>query len=389
MRQTLVLVLRNTLRHKFRTAFTVFGIGISLFAFCFIRIMLDAWHSGVEGSAKNRLVVRNSVSLVFYLPRSYLATISRMPGVSLVGYANWFGGKYKDKSYRFAQFAVSDEYLDVYPEYLLTEKEKKDFFSKKSGAVIGADIAADYGLKVGDIMNVEGTIFPGLWQFEITGLIKGRDPNTDTRLLLFHWDYLNDRNKVEIQRQPDYVGFYVVQLNAQTNPAEVSQRIDQEFSNSFAETLTETETAFQQSFVSMSSSIITALQLVSSVVVFIMLLVLSNTIVLSVRERAREYAVLRALGFEKRHLAILIFGEALLLSVLGFLLLVIVLTIFLMAPKRAIFGELMNFFPVIQLSAFTVAVTVTITLALACFSSVVPFLRLFRMRITEALRAFH
>lgn len=388
MRETLVLVLRNTLRHKFRSGFTVIGIGISLFAFCFIRIMLDAWHSGVESSAKNRLVVRNSVSLVFYLPRSYLATISRLAGVSRVGYANWFGGKYKDKSYRFAQFAISDEYLDVYPEYLLTEQEKKAFFSKKSGALIGADIAADYGLKVGDTMHVEGTIFPGLWQFEITGLIKGRDPNTDTRLLLFHWNYLNERNKAEIQRQPDYVGFYVVQLTPQANPAEVSRAIDLEFSNSFAETLAETETAFQQSFVSMSSSIITVLQLVSSVVVFIMLLVLSNTIVLSVRERAREYAVLRALGFEKRHLAILIFGEALLLSALGFFSLTLLLAAFLFAPKRALFGELLNFFPVIQLSPFTVFATVAITLGLACLSSIVPFVTLFRMRVTEALRAF-
>src|SRR5436853_6854281 len=67
----------------------------------------------------------------------------------------------------------------------------------------------------------------------------------------------------------------------------------------------------------MSSAFITSLQVISVVIVGIILLVLANTIVMSVRERTREYAVLKTLGFSGGHLAGFVLGEALVISASG------------------------------------------------------------------------
>lgn len=381
-------ILRHALYHRLRTALTIVGIGVSLFAFTMIQTMISSWYAGVDASAKNRLIVRNAVSLVFYLPISYVNIIRDIPGVSKVGHANWFGGVYKDEKYRFAQFAVSDEYIDIYPEFLISKEEREAFRKDRKGVLLGQDLVESYGLKIGEVLQIKGSIFPGLWEFTIRGIIHPRDQNTVTRTMLFHWDYLNERNKLEIQRFPDHSGFIAVQLASGANAAEVSKAIDDRFQNSFAETLTETETAFQQSFISMSSSIIVALQVVSFVVVGIMLLVLTNTMLMSSREKLREYAVLKALGFGKRELAVLVFGESFGVVLCGFMLLLAGLLPIVLVPKKVLLGELINFFPKFEIEWSILAVSFTCALAVGLVSGAAPLVSLLSTRVTEGLRRY-
>ena len=113
------------------------------------------------------------------------------------------------------------------------------------------------------------------------------------------------------------IGWYIVRIDDPDNSAAISQEIDQLFANSRAETKTETERAFQQSFLSAASAVITAMNIMSFVIIGIILLVLANTMVMSARERTHEFAVLKALGFSAGQLFFLIAGEALILSTLG------------------------------------------------------------------------
>ncbi|MCK7528478.1 MAG: hypothetical protein MZV64_68390 [Ignavibacteriales bacterium] len=48
-------------------------------------------------------------------------------------------------------------------------------------------------MKIGDLMTIEGDIYPGDWQFVVRGIYKPRDKTTDATQMLFHWDYLNER----------------------------------------------------------------------------------------------------------------------------------------------------------------------------------------------------
>ena len=112
-------------------------------------------------------------------------------------------------------------------------------------------------------------------------------------------------------------GGIVVGIRDPSNAGVISQRIDAQFRNSLAETLTETEKAFQLGFVSMSEAILVALQAVSSIIVVIIMAVMANTMAMTARERLAEYATLKALGFGPAFVVRLLFGESLLIAVIG------------------------------------------------------------------------
>ena len=348
--------------------------------------MISSWYAGVRASAKDRLIVRNRVSLIFYLPRAYRQAIEQTPGVAKVAQGNWFGGTYRDAKFRFSQFAVDDNYLDVYPEFTLSDAERAAFRADRTGAIMGADVAERYGFKVADTIQLQGSIFPGMWQYTVHGIFHGRNENTITRQMLFHWDYLNERNRAEINRQPDHVGFFVLQLAPGANPAAVAEQIDARFANSFAETITESETAFQQSFVSMSSNIIIGLNIVSLVVLAIILMVLANTLGMAVRERFREYAILKALGFGPWRVAGLICGEACVVTLAGIGVATIACVFIFGLPPRVLLGELINFFPVFRLEPTTTLWALLLAALVTFLACITPAIMVAKLKVTDGLR---
>ncbi len=198
----LKLIIKNSLRHKLRTILTILGISIAVFAFGLLRTVVTAWNAGVEASAANRLITRQAVSFIFPLPLAYRDQIEKIPGVDVVTYANWFQGVYIDKNQFFARLAVDAETIfQVYPEFLISDEEYQTFLKERNSCIIGQATANQYNLKVGDLMTIEGDIYPGDWQFVIRGIYKPRDKTTDATQMLFHWDYLNERMKEMGNRQ--------------------------------------------------------------------------------------------------------------------------------------------------------------------------------------------
>src|SRR4029079_6323917 len=168
------LVAKNAFRHKLRTALTVVGIIVAIAAFGLLRTIVDAWYAGANASSSARLVTRSSVSLVFSLPLTYAQKIRQVPGVTSVAWANWFGGVYVSERNFFAQFAMSGaSYLDMYPEFLLSDAERKAFLADRVGAIAGRKLAEKYGWKVGDQIPIRGTIYPGTWTFTLRGIYDG------------------------------------------------------------------------------------------------------------------------------------------------------------------------------------------------------------------------
>src|SRR6185312_4559529 len=261
-----LLVLRNAFRHKLRTTLTIVGIIVAIAAFGMLLTIIDAWYAGANASSSARLITRSSVSLVFALPLTYAQKIRQVPGVTGVAWANWFGGVYITERNFFPQFAVSvPSYLDLYPEFVLSDEERKAFMADKTGAIAGRKLAEKYGWKVGDQIPLRGTIYPGTFTFNLRGIYDGAESGTDTSTFFFHFDYLNEKVKQMYPRRGDQVGVFVEQLRDPDEAAAVSQAIDATFKNSLAETLTETEKAFQLGFVAMSEAILLAIQAVSYV----------------------------------------------------------------------------------------------------------------------------
>ena len=382
--KVLKLVFKNAFRHKLRTFLTVLGIAIAVIAFGLLRTVVTAWNIGVEGAAANRLITRQAVSFIFPLPYSYKERIDRIDGVNKVSFANWFGGVYIDKNQFFARMAVDAETIfDVYPEFLLTKEELDIFKKERNSCILGEDIARQYNLKRGDKMVLDGDIYPGRWEFVVRGIYRPRNKTTDATQMLFHWTYVSERMKQEIPERANDVGWYIIQIKDPSRSASISEQIDAMFKNSTAETKTETEKAFQQGFVAATSAIITSMNIISFVIVGIIMLVLGNTMIMSARERTREYAVFKTLGFSGWHLVGLIMGESLLISAIGG-----AVGIFLTYPIVAMFESFIpkGWFPVFELETITIIFAASAALLIGVAAAIFPIQKALRTKIVEGFR---
>jgi len=378
------LMFKNALRHKLRTSLTILGIAIAVVAFGFLRTVVTAWYAGVEASAANRLITRNSVSFIFPLPYAYRDRIARIPGVETVSFANWFGGVYIDKSQFFARMAVdAGTILDVYPEFRVSPEHYNAFMQERNACIVGADLARQYGFKLGDIIPMEGDIYPGKWEFVVRAIYEPRDEKVDGTQFFFHWEYLDERMKAEMPGRAGEVGWYIIKIADPANAAAISEQIDAEFRNSRAETKTETEAAFQQGFIQGTSLVIDLLNFISFVIIGIIMLVLGNTMIMSARERTKEYAVLKTLGFSAKHIVGLIAGESLVISFLagglGLLLTYPIVGMFsLFVPK--------TWFPIFYVEPSTVALAALSALGVGIAASFFPIQRALRTSIVNGLR---
>ena len=380
----LKLILRNALRHRLRTLLTVLGLLVAILSFGLLQTVVDAWYTGANSAAPDRLVTRSAVSLVVPLPVHYRDKIRAIDGVRSVASANWFAGVYQEPKNFFPQFAIDPvTYLAMYPEYRIHPDQLRDFMRDRKGAVVGRKLADTYGFKLGDVVPLKGTIFAGNWEFVVRAIYEGATPKTDTSQFFFHWEYLNEIVRTRAPQRANQVGVFVVQVRDVSRAAEISTAIDAQFRNSPAETLTETEKAFQIGFIKQTEAIVIAIRIVSFVVIFIILAVMANTMAMTARERIAEHATLKALGFGPGFLGGLIYGESLAIAFAGS-----ALGVLLTFPVADWFGAKMGtLFPVFEVSGETVWLQFACALVVGVAAAVVPAYRAAQVRIVEGLRA--
>jgi putative ABC transport system permease protein len=379
----LKFIIRNAFRHKLRTILTIVGVAVAVLAFGLLRTLVGLWYLGVESSSATRLVTRNAISLVFTLPISYKDRIRQVPGVTVVSQGNWFGGVYKDPKNFFANFAVEPKsFLELYPEFVIPPDQKAAFLRDRKGAVAGRKLADKYGWKIGDQITLKGTIFPGEWEFVLRAIYRGAQKSTDETQFFFHWDYLNETLKKTVPRRADQAGYYMIGVSRPDQAAEVAESVDKLFLNSLAETLTETEKAFQLGFVSMTEAIMIAVKIVSYVVIVIIMVVAANTMAMTARERLAEYATMKTLGFGPLHIAGLVFGESMVISIAGGLL-GVVLTF---PAGHWIETELSQYFPVFSISPATVYLQMLAAMTVGVTAALFPTWRASTIGVAQGLR---
>jgi len=377
------LLLKNAFRHRLRTGLTVLGLAVAVLAYGMLRSIVDAWYAGAEASSSTRLIVRSATSLTVPLPLAFAQRIRVVDGVSGLSWSNWFGGVYVDPRNFFPQFAVDGpSYLALYPEYVLTEAERVAWLRDRRGALVGAQLAQKFGWKIGDVVPLKSSLYPGNWSFTVRGIWQGADAAADEGQMLIHWAYVNETVRARSRRGSDFVGVFVLGIRDPNDAALVAQRVDAQFRNSSAETLTETEKAFQLGFVSMSEAILVALQAVSYVVIVIILAVMANTMAMTARERMPEYATLAAIGFPPGFVARLLFGESLLIAVLGGMVGVL-LTLPLASAFAGVTGSL---FPGFRVSATTMGLQAAAALAVGAIAALWPAWKASRTGIVAGLR---
>ncbi|WP_028079808.1 ABC transporter permease [Solimonas soli] len=378
------LARKNMWRHRLRTGLTMAGIAVAIVSFGLLRTVVDSWYAGAELGSSARLITRNEASLSFSLPVTYAARIRRVPGVRGVTWVNWFGGIYVDDKHFFPQYAVdAGSYFDLYPEFVVPPAQLSAFQHDRRGVIVGRKLVRKYGWKIGDQVPLKGTIYPGTWSFTIRGIYGGADAKVDEGQFILHWDYVNEALKRALPSLADRAGVFVVDIDHPAQAAAISAAIDSGFANSLAETRTETQKAFQLGFIAMVDTILLAIQTVAYVVVLIMMAVMANTMAMSARERMREYATLKALGFRDSFVSLLIIGESLSLSLAGG-----ALGIALTFPLAdAFFKATRDLFLVFEVRPLTIVLQLVSALLIGLCAALAPAWSSARVRIVDGLRA--
>jgi putative ABC transport system permease protein len=377
------LIGSNLQRKKLRTLLTLLSILVAFVLFGYLSAIKQALAGGVSLAGQNRLVVRHKVSIIQSLPESYKARIERIPGVALATHETWFGGIYQDPKNFFPQMPVlPEEFLDMYPEYLLPPEQKQAWLKTRTGAIVGRKTAERFHWKIGDKVPIQSSIWTradgsGLWEFDIVGIYDGKEKGTDTTQLLFQYDYFEEGRRWN----KGQVGWYVVRVRDPAQAAEVAKQIDEEFANSAAETKAEPEGAFLQGWAKQIGDITLITATILSAVFFTILLVAGNTMAQSVRERTGELGVLKALGFTNAQVLSLVLGESCVLAILGGVL-GLGLAKMLIARGDPTGGMLPLFFfptPDLLLGA-------ALSVVLGVVAGIFPALQAMRLRVADALR---
>jgi putative ABC transport system permease protein len=372
------LVRSNLFRKKTRTVLTVGSFAVALFLFGILAVVDGAFQQGVEVAGVDRLVVLNRVSIIQPLPLAYRDRLARISGVSHVTFANWFGGVYQDERNFFPQFAIDrDGYRQMYPEFLVPDEQWQAFLGDKEGAIVGEALAERFNWKIGDRIPIKGTIFVGNWEFNIRGIYRGRRVQDDTTQLWFRWDYLDERKTFS----KGLVGWYVVRIANPDDAVGLVRAIDAQFANSPYETKTDTEKAFAASFVKQMGNIQLLIMSIGSVVFFTLLLVTGNTMAIAVRERTRELAVLKAVGFTDRFILALVIAETILISVIGGGIGLGLAKLFSLRGDPT--GGLLPFF-YLPPDSIGLGLALAVTVGLA--AGILPALSASRLRVVDALR---
>tara|TARA_R110000868_G_scaffold108417_1_gene295964 strand:- start:1 stop:1158 length:1158 start_codon:yes stop_codon:yes gene_type:complete len=316
------LIYKNLTRKKMRLFLTTFAIFIAFLIFGAIMTLRSALNAGVEMSADNRLVVMHKISFTNPLPYAYVNKVKAMDGIKDVTHANWFGGYFQEPTNQIVTMAVDPEsYLSVYPELVVEPEQLENWKKDQSGILIGERIATANNWQISDRIPLSSNIFSQktggqTWDFTVDGIFKGNDAKVDTGYALIHYKYFNETQAWG----GDSIGWLILTTTDPALNEQVSKAIDENFANSNAETKTSTEQAFNKAFIDQIGNIGLIIFGVVFMAFFTILIVVGNTMVLAIRERTNEIAVLKTLGFESSRIFKMVLVESCLLAFLGGLL---------------------------------------------------------------------
>lgn len=380
------LAARNLRRNPVRTGLTIFGVATAVIAFVLLRTVISAWNAGVDNAAQDRIGTRHKVSFIIPLPRRYVDVVRQTPGVTASTWMNWFGGKNpRNENDFFGTLAIDPEsFFDVYDEVRLPADQRRAFAENRRGAIVGQSLARRLDLSVGDRFTLAGTIYPGNFVFEIVGIYTATRRSFDESQFLFHWAYLNE---IAPESERDKVGWIVSRVRDPRGSPALSQRIDRVFETQDQPTLTMSERAMNLSFMGMLSALLTAIDIVSLIILLILTMLLGNTIAMGVRERTQEYGVLRALGFLPKHVAFFILGEAATLGlaagVVGVSLAVVLIN---HGVSRFLEEQMAAFFPYFRIEPIVCVQGVVLAVVLGLASAAIPAFGASRLTVVSALR---
>jgi putative ABC transport system permease protein len=380
----LVLIRKNLFRRKLRAILMMVSILIAFAIFGVLASFERAFNAGQDRATPDRLVVFNKISFTQPLPISYYNRVAAIDGVAGVTHLNWFGGYYREPRNFLVALAVEPEsYMKLRDsDFVFSPEARAAFIRERTGVLVGARMMEKWGWKVGDHIPVSSNIFSQKngshsWDFIIVGSFAARIPQSDTNIMLLGYDYFDETRSFG----KDQIGWLALRTTSVAVNERVTKAIDQMFANSPYETTTDSEKAFSKAFAAQLGNIALIVELVVGAAFVTILMIVGNTMVMTVRERTREIGVLKTLGFSGGRILRMVLGESILLALLGGLP-GLGAALLLIGSVR---DSLMSFVPTLSLYPDIAAAAVGLMVVFGLVTGLVPALNAMRLNIVTAL----
>jgi putative ABC transport system permease protein len=378
------LVRKNLFRRKLRAILMIVSIMVAFMIFGVLAGFSRAFNAGEDRAAADRLMTVNKINFTQPMPIAYFNRVRSIEGVRQVTFANWFGGYYQDpKNFVMAIAVEPNTYFDLYRSELdIAPEQQQAFVRDRVGAVVGEQLASKWGWKVGDRVPLQSNIFSQKsgghsWDFTIVGIVKGKAEHVDTNFFLFQYNYFDETRTFG----KDTIGWMILQTTAPENNDRVAKAIDAMFANSSAETNTDTEKAFGKAFAAQFGNIALIVSLVVGAAFVTILMIVGNTMALSIRERTREIGVLKTLGFSGPRILGMVLGESVLLALLGGLPGLALAALIAYSLRNT----MSNMMPAFSVSPDIILQGVGLMLALGLITGMIPAVNAMRLKIAAAL----
>lgn len=373
-------VLKNALRNGRRTALTMISIAFSLLL---LTLMMTTWRSffidkGSPGS-EVRIITRHKVSLNFFMPKAYRERIRTIPGVVHIAQYNFYDGKYKDNRSEnfFMKFGTDpDEIFQVMTDWKIEPEQLKAWQHDQAGAIVERKLGERMKWRIGERVLLTGSLFGVNTDLTIRGFYDAPPGDSD---LLFNYKYIEEANHWA-NSQSD---MFVTRVDSPDAVPRVIQAIDDMFHNAPQPTKTETEKGFELDFIAMMGNVKAFILSISLAVVFAILLVSGNTVAMSIRERTREVAVLKTLGFTRQMILAMFVGEAVAMSLAGGLLGVLACKGLVSVVSSSPEGMMLS---AITVTPMTLVVALLVAALVGFVSAFLPSYRASKLQIADGLR---
>ena len=375
------LVWAGLWRKRARTVLTLLCIVVAFALFGLLHGFTAAIGGIVDAMSDTRLRIMSRVNITEPLPLAHLQRIATVPGVEGVSYYNFFAGYYQEARNSIQVGAIDVETFNaIYPDIELLPEHVEAMKQTRNGALIGEDLAKEWGWKIGDRVPLGSAVWRRKdgaqnWDFEIVGSYRSPSGRVPTSELWINYAYFDEARAAANST----VTLYFVKIADSNRSAEISERIDALFANSMFETQTQSEKDWLRAQIAQIGDIGFLVNAIIAAVMIALLFVTGNTMMQSVRERVPELAVLKTYGFSNTAVVSLVIAESLLLcsvaAAIG-----IGIAALLSPPIFREFGA-----GGLNLPLPVVTMGLGLAAAFAVISAVLPALRAQRLSIVDAL----
>ena len=377
------LIKIGLIRKRLRTFLTIMSMFIAFVLYGSLNTLSGLFTGAIQGLSADNIIVMPRYDMFGKLPYSYVNYIENLDGVEDVMYMDYLISDSIESMIDGVVFASSPNFFEVYDRFETSQESKDALKNNPNAAIVGKLMAEQKGLRIGDILNTESNSMnsdgTNNWSFEIVGFYTAKQIKGDEMGAVINWDTF-DESRVN---QKGTVGMIMVKASSAEMGDSISNQIDQRFMNSSYATRSGPESMIA---VEMAGEFADVELIVNSIllsVFFTILLVSSNTLAQSIRERTSDIGVLKCLGYKDLTIFISVIFEAITICFIAVFIgliatLMLVPAIELMS--QGLLEDTISVTPSIIIGGFLIG------LIIAFMSAAVPAYQALRLKVVDALR---